>query len=340
MTKDIILVEIVLLNKKQKMKNVIKYMKHLPTCNIMQNWSEADQAMADTPQSFRDADYYRAVEEIEYKKHKCTCGYEEAVKALKAGKTGISISLPSDEEIKREYKKLGKILGKLFDEKGMVCTFAGAQWMRNYIAEKINDLSAPQVELHLHSDFASDKIKAAMEYAYKCHTDVNQFYDGKPYIVHPQMVYDYGCKYAHLLSYYYTEYEIGVVLCACWTHDLIDDCRKTYADIRDDLARSTGRSISLLESTAIADITFALSNEKGKLRRDRENEKYLSAIADSPLATFAKLCDRLANVKYSKENEGGDHKLEMYKKGYGFFKEKLFKIAFKEMFNELDELLK
>ena len=58
----------------------LKYMNHLPTCSKMQNWSEARQALADTPSKFRDADYYEACTELENKMATCTCGYE-AIKA-------------------------------------------------------------------------------------------------------------------------------------------------------------------------------------------------------------------------------------------------------------------
>lgn len=53
--------------------------KHKPNCNLNQDWSEAEQAMADTPDEFRDESYYIALEEIEAKKSKCTCGLKEAL---------------------------------------------------------------------------------------------------------------------------------------------------------------------------------------------------------------------------------------------------------------------
>lgn len=54
-----------------------EYIRHLPTCNINQNWDEALQALADTPQQFRDDGYYSALKEIEDKRRTCTCGLNQ-----------------------------------------------------------------------------------------------------------------------------------------------------------------------------------------------------------------------------------------------------------------------
>lgn len=59
-----------------------KYFKHLNICNKMQDWLEADQAMADTPSEFRDESFFIAISEMEEKKRTCTCGMEECLKTL------------------------------------------------------------------------------------------------------------------------------------------------------------------------------------------------------------------------------------------------------------------
>lgn len=63
--------------------DITKYMKHLPTCNIMQDWSEAETAMADTPEKFRDHDWVEAREELNAKMQNCTCGLIEAKEIAK-----------------------------------------------------------------------------------------------------------------------------------------------------------------------------------------------------------------------------------------------------------------
>lgn len=63
--------------------DITKYMKHLPTCNIMQDWSEAETAMAYTPDEFRDHDWAEAREELNAKMGTCTCGLIEAKEVAK-----------------------------------------------------------------------------------------------------------------------------------------------------------------------------------------------------------------------------------------------------------------
>lgn len=59
------------------MEDLKKYLKHLPTCWTQQNWTEAEQAMADTPESFRDEGWHMAYEEIRRKRNTCNCGMEK-----------------------------------------------------------------------------------------------------------------------------------------------------------------------------------------------------------------------------------------------------------------------
>jgi (p)ppGpp synthase/HD superfamily hydrolase len=75
---------------------------------------------------------------------------------------------------------------------------------------------------------------------------------------------------------------------ACWGHDLIEDCRKSYNDVK----RKLGDDV--------ADMIYAVTNEKGKTRAEKANEKYYEGIRNTPCADFVKLCDRIANVQYSK----------------------------------------
>jgi hypothetical protein len=74
-----------------------------------------------------------------------------------------------------------------------------------------------------------------------------------------------------------------------------------------------------------ADIIYAVTNEKGKNRSERANDKYYEGIRNTKGAVFVKLCDRIANVQYSKMTKS--RMFEMYRKendnfmtklGYGF----------------------
>ena len=87
---------------------------------------------------------------------------------------------------------------------------------------------------------------------------------------------------------------------ACWGHDLIEDTRTSYNDVNSKLG------------VHVADIVYAVSNEKGKNRKERANDKYYEGIRETLGAVFVKLCDRIANVQYSKMTKS--RMFEMYKK--------------------------
>jgi (p)ppGpp synthase/HD superfamily hydrolase len=135
------------------------------------------------------------------------------------------------------------------------------------------------------------------------HKNTNHFYDKYlPYQFHLQMVVQAFEDFKHLLpkDLITTEEEeyqnIWVIKditnhtirMACWGHDLIEDTRTSYNDIQNRLG------------VFVADIVYAVSNEKGKTRKERANDKYYEGIRNTKGAVFVKLCDRIANVQYSK----------------------------------------
>jgi (p)ppGpp synthase/HD superfamily hydrolase len=165
-------------------------------------------------------------------------------------------------------------------------------------------------------------INKAKAFAIGCHEETNHLYgEDLPYSHHLQMVYDFGLKYYHLLP----ENDRAFALAACWTHDTIEDCRQTYNDIKNHLG------------VEVAEITYALTNEKGKNRKERANDKYYSEMKKIPAAVFVKICDRLANVKHSKNT--GSRMIEAYRKEYEAFSNQLMTLKFVSMFQELHELL-
>lgn len=143
-------------------------------------------------------------------------------------------------------------------------------------------------------------------YAIDAHQNTNHLYDDNPYTYHLGMVVNYAFKYLHIIP----EYQQDNIIAACWLHDTIEDTRKTYNDI-----------MSVSNST-VADIVYALTNEKGKNRKERANDKYYEGIRNTPFAVFVKLCDRLANVKYSIETKS--RMKDVYEKENNDFIESLF----------------
>lgn len=167
-------------------------------------------------------------------------------------------------------------------------------------------------------------LSRAKEYAIHCHSSTNHMYgDNEPYETHLQMVVGIAKIFLHMIP----EADRGNVIDACWCHDVIEDCRQTYNDV----LRVTG-------SKDTAEMAYALTNEKGKNRQERANNKYYEGIRKTKHATFVKLCDRIANIQYSKATKS--NMFEMYRKENESFVGHLYDPTYKEMFNYLNELLK
>ena len=143
-------------------------------------------------------------------------------------------------------------------------------------------------------------------FAIEAHASVNQTYDGKPYSVHLAMVFSQAMKFIDCIP----KKRRNDVLNAVWLHDTIEDCRLTYNDILK------------ISNKEVAELVYALTNEKGKNRAERANQKYYNGIRDVEYATFIKLCDRLANVIYSRETNS--RMFDVYKKENQDFLKHLF----------------
>ena len=161
-------------------------------------------------------------------------------------------------------------------------------------------------------------------YGISCHERVNQKYDGKPYKVHLKMVRKYAGKYVYLLSHLPWEY-VELILGSCWTHDTIEDTGETYNNVKENCGE------------VVAEITYAVTNEKGKTRKERANDKYYDGIKKVEYADFIKICDRLANIEYSKKK--GSSMLDKYRKEHANFKSKLYRSEYDAMFVDMEKML-
>jgi hypothetical protein len=159
------------------------------------------------------------------------------------------------------------------------------------------------------------------DWAIKSHRKVRHRYDKKPYSFHLKMVHDFGKKYSYLLP----KEKVSVVLLACWCHDLIEDARKTYNDVKE------------FCGIIIAEITYALTNDKGKNRAERAGAKYYEGIRQVEFADYVKICDRLANIKYSTSKKS--KMMNAYAKEHPKFKAELYSERWKPMFDEMEEML-
>ncbi len=161
----------------------------------------------------------------------------------------------------------------------------------------------------------------ARHFAINCHISTNHFYDELPYEFHLNMVVETAKKFINIIP----KSEHDIVLASCWSHDTIEDTRITYNDLKEELGEE------------VAEIVFAVTTEKGRTRKERANDSYYDGIKRTRNAAFVKICDRIANVEYSKNQ--GSSMFKTYKQEFEEFEHQLYLEQYHEMFDYLYGLL-
>jgi|ERR1051325_148119 (p)ppGpp synthase/HD superfamily hydrolase len=185
-----------------------------------------------------------------------------------------------------------------------------------------------------------EQLHTFERFAVSQHEAVNHLYDEYlPYQHHLLLVVKNGKRFKHLIKMFkynatqrYWNYEPlsfeveNSVIAALWGHDLFEDTHVNYNWCKEYANEYT------------CELIFALTNSKGRNRKERQDEAYYKGLREVPGAIFCKLCDRIANVEYGKLM--GSRQIEMYKKENSEFVEKLYDENLKEMFDYLNDLLK
>lgn len=145
------------------------------------------------------------------------------------------------------------------------------------------------------------------------HFDANQYYmldKAKGidvlYSYHLRKVVEVGRKFKHLIPSEDWSYVEG----GLWNHDCVEDARQTFNDLKEAIG----------EKSAL--IAFALTNSTGKKRDERADAAYYLKIRETKYATFAKLCDRIANFEHGLKFVSSMTK--KYKKEHEHFKKELY----------------
>ena len=142
-------------------------------------------------------------------------------------------------------------------------------------------------------------ILKAKLYAIEAHD--GQTYGEYPYGKHLNDVYN-----VLKLSGIYDE----LVLTVAFLHDTIEDTQIRYEDVFEDFGK------------AIADLTYLLTDKRGKTRKERHLATY-PLIAEDARATTIKWADRLANILMSQHSRR--EQFFKYQKEHIYFKETLDK---------------
>lgn len=131
-------------------------------------------------------------------------------------------------------------------------------------------------------------VELAAIKAKEWHRATNHLYDGKDYFdAHLEPVAVISKKFLSIIPFVFWE----IVQCGAYLHDSVEDARKSYNDVKK------------VFGFHIAEIVFALTNDKGRTRHERAGWRYYFGIRKVKFARYDKLCDRIQNVIYSKTNK-------------------------------------
>lgn len=169
---------------------------------------------------------------------------------------------------------------------------------------------------------------------YQHDIECNQKYDGNlPYSFHLNLVAKQVEKFKHLLS----DIDQDAVICGAWGHDLIEDARITYNDIKNkNILYREGIKGGFL-SHKVADIIYACTELRGKNRSERHGAEYIQGLKDCRLGLFVKLCDIAANIGYGLLTNSGMY--DKYKIEFPKLKEQLYTEEFKPLWDYIEKLL-
>ena len=119
--------------------------------------------------------------------------------------------------------------------------------------------------------------------------------------------------------------DVLVLYASAYLHDTIEDARMTYNDVVKFIRNFRPEGITLpdvcvkeLESQ-VPEIVYALTNEKGRNRDERADAIYYKGIRETRFASFVKMCDRLANLRFTVMFVFANYMFDVYKREYSAF---------------------
>lgn len=173
-------------------------------------------------------------------------------------------------------------------------------------------------------EFYEPWIKSMEAAAFAIHDRVNQKYDNVlPYGFHLKLTASYVSKYAHEVVA--DETDLLILYAAAYLHDCIEDARMSYNDLVRFIrefnpeVQPLSKEMKTRLETEVPEIVYALTNEKGRDRKERANERYYAGIRATRFAPFVKLCDRLANIRYTTLFFFTNRMLEIYQQEHPTF---------------------
>lgn len=162
--------------------------------------------------------------------------------------------------------------------------------------------------------------KTVLAHAFAIEAHKNQLYGKLPYHAHLTYVVMTALRFIHNIEQKLQE----EVIQSCWLHDTNEDSGITYGEIKKHFGEF------------VANVVYAVTNEKGKDRREKF-ERTMPSLSKNRHAVFVKLCDKIANTSYSKMESSSMY--DAYVSEYKQFKKFLYvKGEYEDMWNELDNI--
>jgi (p)ppGpp synthase/HD superfamily hydrolase len=163
------------------------------------------------------------------------------------------------------------------------------------------------------------------------HREAGKTYSGYDYKLHLDAVSNVGFQYLELIE---THNRLTVAI-ANSCHDLIEDCDINYNDFKDFFGQSNHEF-----GKDVADIVYNVTNELGRNRKERAEKTY-PKIASCKYSTFVKLCDRIANLKFSYFCNDEKGMFQKYKSEHPDFYKMLYneQHGFNDMWKEIQMLI-
>lgn len=154
--------------------------------------------------------------------------------------------------------------------------------------------------------------------------ECNQKYNNTlPYSFHLDCVHAQVKKFRYVLDGI-TDWEWYNVRAGAYGHDLYEDARCTFNQVKD------------LIGEDVAEIIYLCTENRGRTRAQRKNDQFYTELKDNRLAVYVKLCDIIANVKFSLLTEST--MFGKYRDEYPKVKHHLYRDEYKPMFDYLELL--
>lgn len=167
-------------------------------------------------------------------------------------------------------------------------------------------------------------VKGIESSVFSIHENVNQKYDHHlPYGFHLKLTASYVSRYGYLVAE--SEADVLALYGAAYLHDVMEDARMTFHDVVKFVRTFKVAGVTLSEECQqafehhVPEIVYALTNEKGRNRKERANDLYYQGIRETRLASFVKMCDRLANIRYTTLFVFTNPMLKVYRDEYDEF---------------------